>query len=303
MYLVMEEYMSMFKRVFFFMLVNVLVIATISIILSLLGVGRYVQGGQLNIGALAVFCLVWGMVGSFISLLISRWMAKRAFGVQLIDPGTMTSGHRELIEMVKRMTVAARIPMPEVGIYQSPEPNAFATGPSKNKSLIAVSTGLLSAMDRAEVEGVIGHEVSHIANGDMVTMTLIQGIVNSFAMFLSRVLSFFFSSFVDDRFEHIVRFVLTLLFDILFTILGSIAVAYYSRAREFRADYGSARIAGKSNMIAALRKLQALHDVEEDPRGASMASFKISGRRKAISLFSTHPALEDRIRALETMSI
>ena len=299
MYLIMEEYMSMFKRIFFFMLVNVLVIATISIILSLLGVGRYVQGGQLNIGALAVFCLVWGMVGSFISLLISRWMAKRAFGVQLIDPGTMTSGHRELIEMVKRMTVAARIPMPEVGIYQSPEPNAFATGPSKNKSLIAVSTGLLSAMDRAEVEGVIGHEVSHIANGDMVTMTLIQGVVNTFVIFLSRAIGFAIDNFLnrgEERRGPGAGYMITyLVLEVFLGLLASMIVAWYSRQREFRADAGSGDLMGqRQSMIQALRRLGGLQ-AGELPNG--LQSMGITG--SIGKLFATHPPIEERIARLQ----
>lgn len=294
--------MATFKRVFFFIIVNVLVMATISIILSVLGVGRYVDAYGLNIPKLVAFCLVWGMSGAFISLLISRWMVKRMMGIQLIDPNAASGAEREVYEMVRRLSTAAGIPMPEVGIYDSPELNAFATGPTKKRSLIAVSTGLLEAMNRSEVEGVIGHEVSHIANGDMVTMTLIQGVVNAFAMFLSRVISFAVSRFVNEDLEFIVRFVLTLVLDILFTILGSIVVCYFSRIREYKADRDSAKIAGRDKMIAALRRLQANMDAPVDNRGDAIASFKISGKKKFL-LFATHPPLEDRIAALENANL
>lgn len=294
--------MATFKRIFYFIIVNVLVMATISIILSVLGVGRYVDQYGLNIPKLVAFCLVWGMSGAFISLLISRWMVKRMMGVELIDPQNASGREREVYDMVKRFTTAAGIPMPEVGIYDSPELNAFATGPTKKRSLVAVSSGLLDAMNRSEVEGVIGHEVTHIANGDMVTMTLIQGVVNAFAMFLSRVISYAVSKMVNEDFEYLVRFILTLVLDILFTILGSIVVCYFSRIREFKADLGSAKLGGRDKMIAALRKLQETMDAPVDKRGDAIASFKISGKKKFM-LFATHPALEDRIAALEKASL
>ena len=275
----------MLKRFFFFILTNALVIATISIVMSVLGVGHYLTASGINYQALLVFCLLWGMVGSLISLLLSKWMVKLTMGVQTINPDSASGSEGELVQMVKGLSMRAGIPMPEVGIYQSPEPNAFATGPSKNHSLVAVSTGLLDSMSLREVEGVIGHEITHISNGDMVTMTLVQGVVNAFSMFLSRIFSYFISKMVDEKLEYIVRTLLTVLFDILFSILGSIVVCYFSRVREYKADLGSAKISGKQNMIAALRSLQRSFGQVEDNRGESVASLKISGHKKMLSLF------------------
>jgi heat shock protein HtpX len=190
--------------------------------------------------------------------------------------------------------------MPEVGIYHSPEVNAFATGPSRDNSLVAVSSGLLNRMTRSEIEGVIGHEVAHIANGDMVTMTLIQGVVNAFVMFFSRILARLIASNVSENARHAVYFSLSIAFDIAFSILGSLVVAYYSRVREFRADLGGARYAGREKMIAGLRRLQSLFD-QLEPDDSSVATLKISSRPTGLmALFSTHPPLEERIRRLET---
>lgn len=296
--------MALFKRIGFFLLTNILVIATISIILTVLGVGPYVTAAGLDVTSLLVFCLVWGLVGAFISLLLSKQMAKWTMGVQVVNPSTVSGVEGELVEMVRRLSNTARIPMPEVGIYESPEINAFATGPTKKRSLVAVSTGLLNNMDRNEVEGVIGHEISHISNGDMVTMVLIQGVVNAFAMFLSRIISYFVSTMVKEEMEYLVRIVLTIVLDIVFSILGSIVVAYFSRRREFAADLGSAKIAGKARMIAALQALQRTINAPADNRGEAMASLKISTHKKGfLHLFSTHPSLEDRIAALEKAAI
>ena len=294
----------MFKRIGLFILTNILIMVTITIILNVLGIGSYITAAGLSVPNLLVFCLVWGMTGAFISLLLSRQMAKWTMGVKIISPTTMSGAEGELVEMVRRLSNSARIPMPEVGIYESPEINAFATGPTKKRSLVAVSSGLLNNMDRNEVEGVIGHELSHIANGDMVTMVLIQGMVIAFAMFLSRVISYFVSTMVKEEMEYLVRFVLTIVLDIVFTILGSIIVAYFSRKREFAADFGSAKLAGKAKMIASLQALQRAVNAPADPRGAGMASLKISNNKKGfLHLFSTHPALEDRIAALEKAAI
>ena len=296
--------MALFKRIGFFLLTNILVIATISIILNVLGVGAYVTAAGLDVTSLLVFCLVWGLVGAFISLLLSKQMAKWTMGVQVVNPSTVSGVEGELVEMVRRLSNTARIPMPEVGIYESPEINAFATGPTKKRSLVAVSTGLLNNMDRNEVEGVIGHEISHISNGDMVTMVLIQGVVNAFAMFLSRIISYFVSTMVKEEMEYLVRIVLTIVLDIVFSSLGSIVVAYFSRRREFAADLGSAKIAGKARMIAALQALQRTINAPADNRGEAMASLKISTHKKGfLHLFSTHPSLEDRIAALEKAAI
>src|SRR5438874_7573012 len=187
------------KRIFLFILTNIAVVATLTIILSILGVGRYVGPGGLNIGALATFCFVWGMGGAFISLQMSRWIAKRATGMSIVDGRTGDARIDQVYSMIAGLTQRAGLPMPEVGVYDSPEVNAFATGPSKSRALVAVSTGLLQKMGTREVEGVLGHEVTHIANGDMVTMTLIQGVINSFVLFLSRVLAFALSQAMRSR--------------------------------------------------------------------------------------------------------
>jgi heat shock protein HtpX len=200
--------------------------------------------------------------------------------------------------MVAGLCQKAGLPMPEVGIYESPEINAFATGPTRRRSLVAVSSGLLQSMSRDEVEGVLAHEVSHIANGDMVTMTLIAGVVNAFAMFLSRVISYFVSLSVKEDMAFLVRIVLTIALDIFFSILGSIVVAYYSRAREFRADNGGAMLAGREKMIAALESLKRNFE-PIDTRGAALDTLKVAGKGGFMALFSTHPALELRIEALK----
>jgi heat shock protein HtpX len=233
------------------------------------------------------------MTGAFISLALSRFIAKKAMGVQVIDSNLS----HPLVMMVDRLRLRAGLPMPEVGIYDSPEMNAFATGPTKKRSLIAVSSGLLNKMNKDEIEGVLAHEISHIANGDMITMTLIAGVVNSFAMFLSRVISYFVSLSVKEDIAYIVRFALTIALDILFSILGSIIVAFFSRSREFKADMGAATIAGKDKMIAALENLQRNFE-PIDRRAASLDTLKISGKNGFLALFSTHPALEKRIEML-----
>jgi len=290
--------MSVAKRIILFLIVNMAVMATISIIMNIFGIGNYLTAEGIDYTSLMIFCLLWGMGGSFISLLMSKFLVTRMMGVKKIDINTATGIQRELVDMVRRLSTMSNIPMPEVGIYDSPEINAFATGASKKSSLVAVSSGLLNKMTSAEVEGVIGHEISHVANGDMVTLTLIQGIVNAFSMFLSRIISFFISQMVKEEMERIVRFALTILFDIVFTMLGSFIVCYFSRIREYKADADSARIAGKDKMIAALRKLQSTVAIE-DKRGESIAAFKISSSKKVMMLLSTHPSLDDRIKALE----
>lgn len=298
--------MAMTKRILFFILTNIAVMATISIILRIFGIGDYLTATGINYQSLLVFCFVWGMGGAFISLLMSKTMVKWSMGVKIIDPRAASGNEAQIVDMVSRLAAAASIPMPEVGIYESPEINAFATGATKSSSLVAVSTGLLENMSRDEVEGVIGHEITHISNGDMVTMVLIQGVINSFAMFLSRILSYVISlamSKDDENPSFLIRWVLTIVFDIFFTILGSIVVAAFSRYREYKADAGSAKIAGRQKMIGALRALQRNMNIPPDEHGAEMASLKISGKKGFLSLFSTHPALEDRIAALEKAHI
>jgi heat shock protein HtpX len=302
--------MKIAKRVFLFVAVNVLVVATISVVLSLLGVRPYLTAYGLDLRALAVFCLVWGFGGAFISLALSRVMAKWGMGVKLVDPSTPDPSAQELVSTVHRLAQAAGLrTMPQVGIYASDEVNAFATGPTKNRSLVAVSTGLLRRMQRDEVEGVLGHEIAHVANGDMVTMTLVQGVVNAFTMFLARVLAFFVAQlFRRDEDEggvsHLVYFVATLVFDIAFSILGSVVVAWFSRLREFRADAGGARLAGRERMIAALEGLQRTFGVV-DPHSsqAAVQTLKISGHpRGLMRFFSTHPPLETRIARLKALA-
>ncbi len=299
--------MKIAKRVFLFVAVNVLVVATISIVLSVLGVRPYLTARGLDLTSLAVFCLVWGFGGAFISLGLSRVMAKWGMGVKLIDPSTPDAGAQELVSTVHRLAQAAGLrTMPQVGVYDSDEVNAFATGPTKNRALVAVSTGLLRRLGRDEVEGVLGHEIAHVANGDMVTMTLIQGVVNAFTMFLARVLAFFVAQLFrrdDDEggVSHLVYFVATLVFDIAFSVLGSVVVAWFSRFREFRADEGGARIAGRERMIGALEALRRTYGIVDPASSqAAVQTLKISGHpRGLMRFFSTHPPLETRIARLK----
>ena len=287
------------KRIFLFMATNIAIMITLSIVLSLLGFTGYLTADGLDYAGLMMFSLVWGMGGAFISLAMSRWMAKTAMGVQLVDGRT---GHADLdwlYQTVEQQTRKVGLPMPEVGVYDSPEVNAFATGPSKSRSLVAVSSGLLRSMQRDEVAGVLAHEVSHISNGDMVTMTLIQGVVNAFSIFFSRVIANIIRQLVDERISHLVFFVATIVFDIVFSILGMMVVAWFSRAREFRADAGGAAIAGRGNMIAALQRLQQ-NQALVDTSQPQLATMKISGGKAGfMSLISTHPPLEVRIAALQ----
>jgi heat shock protein HtpX len=239
------------------------------------------------------------MGGAFISLQMSRWMAKRATGVQLVDGRTGQADLDWLHVTVARLTQQAGLPMPEVGVYESPEVNAFATGPSKSRSLVAVSSGLLRAMRKEEVEGVLAHEVAHIANGDMVTMTLLQGVMNAFVMFLARIIAFALSSRGESREDRGGgSFMVVFALQIVLGILGSLVTAWFSRHREFRADHGGATLAGRDRMIAALRRL-AVNGELVDPRHQALATAKINGRRGWMELFSTHPPLEARIAALE----
>ena len=287
------------KRIFLFLVTNIAVVVTLSVILSILGVGRYVGPGGLNLGSLATFCFIWGMGGAFISLQLSRWMAKRATGVELVDGRTGRQELDWLYATVKRLTEQAGLPMPEVGVYESPEVNAFATGPSKNRSLVAVSSGLLRAMRPEEVEGVLAHEVAHIANGDMVTMTLLQGVMNAFVMFLARLIAFFMRS--NDSRNSGGSYMVVFMLEIVLGILGSLVTAWFSRHREFRADAGGATLAGRNKMIGALKRLAANHELV-DTRQEALATMKINGAKGWMVFFSTHPPLEERIAALERAS-
>jgi heat shock protein HtpX len=287
------------KRIVLFVVTNLAIMVTLSIVLSLLGITGYVREGQIDMGALMVFCFAWGMGGAFISLQISRGVAKWMMGVQLVDGRTGRAELDWLYQTVHRLTTAAQLPMPEVGVYDSPEVNAFATGPSRRRSLVAVSSGLLRTMKREEVEGVLAHEVAHIQNGDMVTMTLIQGVVNAFVMFLARAIAFGVRQGSDERNGYMWSFLVMIVLQIVFGFLGMLVVAWFSRAREFRADAGGAALAGRGNMIAALRRLMDSKQLVDNSEPA-MATLKINGRRSGwMMLASTHPPLEARIRALE----
>lgn len=299
----------MLKRVFLFLATNILVIATISIITNALGLHSYLTRYGIDYQALAIFCLLWGMTGAFISLFLSKFIAKVSMGVVIIHPKNATQNERYLLDMIHTLAKRAGLTkMPEVGIYHSPELNAFATGPGKNYSLVAVSSGLLSNLSRDEVEAVVSHEISHIANGDMVTMTLVQGVINSFAMFLSRIAAYAASVAMsrDDEksgeISHMTYFIFTFVFDILFTMLGSILVASYSRWREYRADAGGAKLAGRDKMIAALQRLKAGVDIVDD-RAPALAAFKISHHPAWLDIFSTHPPIDKRIARLASMRI
>ncbi len=294
------------KRVILFLATNLAIMATISIVMSVLGVGPYLTQYGIDYTSLMIFCLLWGMGGAFISLLMSKWMAKMAMGVKIINPNQAFGEEAKLYQTVQALAQKAGLPKdPEVGIYQSDEINAFATGPSKSNSLVAVSTGLMRRMNKTEVDAVLAHEIAHIANGDMVTMTLIQGVVNAFVMFLARVAAFAVQNAMrsDDEESSVGGFAyfgLTMLFDILFSILASFVVAYFSRLREFAADRGSAILNGKEEMIAALKALKGTTELVDNSR-PELAAMKISNKAGVLRFLSTHPSLDDRIERLRRM--
>ena len=286
------------KRIFLFLLTNILVMLTITILVQVLGLGRGLGGGGL--AGLMIFCLVWGMAGSLISLALSRVMAKRMMGVQVIDPNTSDSTERTLVEIVHGLARGARLPaMPEVGIYDSPEVDAFATGPTKSRALVAVSSGLLGRMNRDEVEGVLGHEITHVANGDMVTMTLLQGVVNAFVLFFARVIAFAVSQNVRQESRGMVNFLIVIVLQIVLSLLGALVVAAFSRWREFRADHGGATLAGTPKMIAALERLRRNAEMVDTSHEA-LATLKIAGApSRFMALLASHPPLEERIARLQ----
>jgi heat shock protein HtpX len=287
------------KRIALFLMTNLAVVVVLGIVASLLGVNRYLTPNGLNLGALLGFAFIMGFGGAIISLLISKPVAKWSSGVRVID-GSGSPDERWIVETVRKFADQSGIGMPEVGIFEG-EANAFATGAFKNSALVAVSTGLLRGMTRDEVEAVIGHEVAHIANGDMVTMTLIQGVMNTFVVFLSRVIGYAVDSFLNKNNENrsgpgIGYFVTTIVLDILLGFLAAIIVAWFSRQREFRADAGAAKLMGRRQpMINALARLGGLH-TQELPK--NMAAFGISSGSIG-KLFSTHPPIEERIAALQ----
>ncbi len=289
------------KRIVLFLATNLAILLVLSVVMSLVlpAVGVDPSG----YAGLLVFAAVFGFGGAFISLAMSKWLAKRSVGAQTIErPRNATE--QWLLQTVARQAQQAGIPMPEVAIYNSPEPNAFATGASKKSSLVAVSTGLMQSMNQAEVEAVLAHEISHIANGDMVTLTLIQGVVNTFVIFFARVIAGAIdnatrSNSSDGRgLGGLAYFGIVMVLEVVFGVLASIIVMWFSRQREYRADLGSAQLVGKHKMIAALRRLQNAHESQLD---GSMVAFGIQSKRSMSELFMSHPPLAKRIAALEQL--
>jgi len=288
------------KRVLLFLATNIAILLVLSISLQLLGVDSMLaQNGGINLQALLVMAAVLGMGGSFISLLMSKWMAKRAMGAQVIET-PQNSTEQWLVDTVRRQAQQAGIGMPEVAVYEAPDMNAFATGYNRNNALVAVSTGLLQGMKRDEVEAVLGHEISHVANGDMITLALIQGVVNTFVIVLSRVVGHIVDKvvFKTERGYGPAFYVTSIVAQLVLGILASTIVMWFSRQREFRADEGGARLAGTGSMIGALERLAAGHSA---PLPDQMAAFGIAGGMGAglKRLFMSHPPIEERIAALQ----
>ena len=290
------------KRILLFIATNVAVLLVLTIAMQLLGIESLLaaQGTQLDLQALLIFSAVIGFAGSFISLAISKWSAKRLTGARVIkDPRNETE--RWLLNTVQRQAQTAGIGTPEVAIYDSPDINAFATGANRNKALVAISTGLIGRLQRGELEAVLGHEVSHVANGDMVTLSLIQGVVNTFVIFFSRVIGFFVDRLIfrTERGYGPGFFIASIVAQIILGILASTIVMWFSRRREFRADQGGARLAGRQNMINALERLRRAHEpaaLPESMRAMGISSSRATGLKR---LFMSHPPLEERIAALK----
>ena len=293
------------QRVLLFLATNYAILIVLSIAMQVLGIDDMLAASNagFNTEGILAFSALFGFGGAFLSLAISKFMAKRAMGVRIIEqPSNDTE--RWIKSTVERFANQSNIGMPEVGIFDQPQPNAFATGMSRNNALVAVSTGLLHHMDRDEVEAVIGHEIAHVSNGDMITMGLLQGVLNTFVIFLSRLGGFIVDRVIlkNQRGHGIGYFVTTIVFQVLLSILASIITMWFSRRREFRADEGGAQLAGKSKMIRALKRLSQVSE-PLDLEG-EFAAFGISGRRTGLSaLFLSHPPLEQRIRHLESQQI
>ena len=291
------------KRIMLFLVTNIAIMVVLSITLRLLGVDSILaeNGSDLNLQALVILSGVIGFGGSIISLLISKWMAKRMTGAVVIE-NPKTNIERWLISTVEKQAKIVGIKMPEVAIFPSAAMNAFATGASKNSSLMAVSQGLLDTMTQGEVEAVVGHEMSHIANGDMVTLALIQGVVNTFVVFLSRVVGHIVDRVIlkNNRGHGIGYFITVMIAQVVLSILASTIVMYFSRKREFVADTGGADLAGHQNMINALKRLG---QIEPEALPEQMAAFGINDKGGFMALFSSHPPIEDRIKALEDRAV
>ncbi len=299
----------MFKRIGLFLMVNFAVMFTVMLVMNLLGVNHYMTKAGIDYSALLVFCLLYGMVGAFISLLISKKMAVWMMRLKVIKAENANQLESQLLTMVHRLSSVAGLPKnPDVAIYDSPEVNAFATGPTRSNSLVAVSSGLLHSMNEAEVEGVVAHEVAHIANGDMVTLTLIQGVINAFVMFFAKAAAWALANFMQGDDEesspnYFMVMAIEMAFYVVFGMLGAVVVAWFSRFREYRADAGAAKLAGKEKIISALEKLNNLTKQNQPyfagSQSDSLANFKISSSQKSwASFFSSHPPLEERIATL-----
>ncbi len=309
----MSDFMKWPKRILLFVGTNILIVLTLSILARVTGLDAYLYRSGMNYASLAVFCLFWGMGGAFISLGLSRIIAKMSMGVKVINPET--ENHPALRALVGRVHDLARkaglTTMPEVGYYESPELNAFATGPTRNRSLVAVSTGLLNRMSDDEVDGVLAHEIAHIANGDMVTMTLIQGVMNAFVMFLARILAFAITNALagnrnseDNRGSSpFMQYMIVFVLEMVLSVFATMVVMAFSRWREYRADAGGASLAGRPKMVAALQALKRNYQLppSAEPEAASVATLKISSRRAGglARLFLSHPPLDERIEALQ----
>jgi len=295
--------MAIGKRIGLFLAVNILIVLSISVVLNLLGVQPYLTSKGIDYQSLVVFCLIWGFGGAFISLGLSRVIAKWSMKVKVLPLAATAPDERWLLDTVARLAIQAGLSKaPEVGVYESEDMNAFATGPTKSRSLVAVSSGLMKRMSRQEVEGVLAHEIAHISNGDMVTMTLVQGVVNAFVMFIARIVAWSASQLVDEEKRGMVNFVAVIALEIAFGVLGMLVVSAFSRRREFRADVGGARLAGRPKMIAALKALQRVNQPAADSP-QSIAALQISTSKKSgfMAMIATHPPLEDRIKRLEAV--
>ena len=289
------------KRIVLFILTNLAIVLVLSLVAQLTGLDVWLARQGSSLGSLLLFATFFGFSGALISLAISKWMAKRTLGVRIIDTPSSTA-EQWLIETVRSLAARSGVGMPEVGIFESAQPNAFATGPSRNNALVAVSSGLLASMNRDEIEAVLGHEMTHVANGDMVTLTLIQGVVNTFVIFLSRIVGNIVDRSLsrDNEGEGPAYFVTVMITQLVLGILATVIVMWFSRQREFRADAGGARLAGRERMIAALERLQRAH---EEPLPSQLNAFGIAGGGGAgwQQLFMSHPPIQQRIAALRAL--
>jgi len=288
------------KRIFLFLATNLAIVLVLSVVAQLLGLDRWLATQGQSLSALLVFAAFFGFAGSLLSLAMSKWTAKRAMGVQVIDPQSSNPSEQRVLAIVRGLAQHAGIGMPEVGIFNSPEPNAFATGARRDNALVAVSTGLLARMSDKELQAVLGHEITHVSNGDMVTLALIQGVVNTFVIVLSRIVGNIIDRavFRSERAQGPGYFISVIVAQLVLGVLASIIVLWFSRQREFRADQGGARLAGTDSMIAALERLKAMHD---NPLPAQLEAFGIGSKKVATGLarlFMSHPPLDERIAAL-----